>query len=105
MEFIGIERPVLFSSELGVTGDKNSRLVNICTRLGVSEFYEGKAGESYIDRALFENNGVHVIFQDYRHPVYSQLYGEFIPYLSIIDLLFNHGEQSLEIVTSGSDKR
>jgi hypothetical protein len=40
------------------------------------------------------------VYQNYRHPVYKQLFGDFIPYLSVIDLLFNHGEESLSILTS-----
>jgi hypothetical protein len=100
MAMMGIEKPLLFSSELEAQGDRNSRLVNICTQLGADIFYEGKAGESYIDNALFLKEGVTVVFQNYRHPVYSQLYGDFIPYLSVVDLLFNYGRKSLDVIIS-----
>jgi len=38
------------------------------------------------------------VFQDYGHPLYDQLFGEFKPYMSIIDLILNHGSKSLGIL-------
>ena len=35
---------------------------------------------------------------DYKHPIYNQLHGDFIPNLSIIDLLFNEGPNSKNIL-------
>ena len=43
-----------------------------------------------------------MIFQEYQHPLYTQLYNAFIPNLSVIDLLFNEGPDSLEIILSGN---
>jgi hypothetical protein len=98
---LGIERAkIVKSSAMTITGDRIGRLIAMCKRLKTDTFYEGASGKNYIDPERFLAEGVRVIFQDYRHPVYSQLYGEFIPYLSIIDLLFNHGEKSLSIVTN-----
>jgi hypothetical protein len=43
-----------------------------------------------------------VYYHDYTHPVYEQLHGDFLPYMGIIDLLFNVGFQnSLEVIRSG----
>ena len=36
------------------------------------------------------------------HSKYSQLYREFILYVSVIDLLFNHGPKNLEIILSNN---
>jgi hypothetical protein len=68
-------------------------------------FYEGAAGRNYIDEEAFRKQGVRVEFQDYEHPVYQQLYGRFIPHLSLIDLLFNHGRESLAILTHQDNGR
>ena len=59
-------------------------------------------GRDYANINEFENEGVKIIFQDYKHPTYKQLFGKFIPNLSIIDLLFNCGENSAEILISGN---
>ena len=47
----------------------------------------------------FEEANIKVLWQDFKHPVYPQLHGEFIPYLSSIDVFFNCGiEKSREIL-------
>lgn len=97
---LGISTRMVRSSELDIPrGDKVERLVGICRIFNADTFYEGAAGRDYIDTDVFARQGVGVEFQDYVHPVYQQLYGQFVPYLSIIDLLFNHGDESLSILT------
>jgi hypothetical protein len=103
-EIIGISRKIEFSSSLNISGNRIDRLVNICKYYNADVFYEGAAGRDYIDSDMFLGHGITVQFQDYKHPVYNQLYGKFSPYLSIIDLLFNHGDASLEIIISQERK-
>jgi hypothetical protein len=91
----------VLASELGIAGNKTERLLGILTSLGATGFYEGASGKNYIDEAIFVRQGIKIIYQEYVHPVYTQLYGAFIPYLSIIDLVFNHGPASLEILLQG----
>jgi hypothetical protein len=99
-ESLGIKTTrIIKSSMMAIKGDRIGRLIAICKRLKADTFYEGASGKKYIDEQTFAAEGIQVVFQDYRHPAYLQLYGEFIPYLSIIDLLFNHGGESLSIVT------
>lgn len=95
---LGLQKEILFSSKLNVRGDRISRLINICLNLGANVFYEGQKGKNYINENLFLKEEIRVEYQDYQHPVYPQLYGEFISYLSIIDLIFNCGEKSLDII-------
>jgi len=95
---LGINTPVLYSSEMSSKGENVERLIKMCKELGADEFYEGSSGRNYIDDNLFENNGIKIAYQDYRHPVYPQLHGDFIPYLSVIDLIFNCGKDSLGIL-------
>ncbi len=96
---LGIKTPFILSSELGVPGSGTPRLVDIIRHLKGSVFYEGAAGRDYIDETLFSVRGIRVQYQDYAHPVYAQLHGDFIPFLSVVDLLFNHGPNSLHILT------
>lgn len=90
---------IVLSSSLGVGGDKVDRLAAICKNLGADTFYEGAAGRDYLRASDFEPHGIRLEFQDYRHPAYPQLYGRFLPYLSVVDLLFNCGPRSLDILT------
>ena len=50
----------------------------------------------------YSAGGIRVEFQEYDHPRYSQLFGEFEPYMSVVDLIFNHGAESLEILRGKS---
>jgi WbqC-like protein family len=42
---------------------------------------------------------VEVVWHNYAHPTYLQQHGEFLPYLSVIDLLLNEGGNSLAILS------
>jgi hypothetical protein len=100
-EQLGISTQMVLASALGVHGSNVQRLINIIQSLGGDHFYEGSAGQSYIDVGVFEEAGISVSFQEYNHPRYPQLYGDFISHLSVIDLLFNCGPDSLDILTGG----
>ncbi len=96
-------RQFVRSSGLKIEGDRIGRLLSICRHFNADVFYEGAAGRNYIDEQQFLEQGITVKYQDYQHPVYQQLYGEFIPYLSVVDLLFNHGEESVDILLQNSN--
>lgn len=99
MDQLGIQANLFFSSDLGIGRmEKTERLVEICRYFGADTFLEGDAGRNYIDESLFQRAGIQLEFHQYQHPVYCQLYGDFIPYMSVIDLIFNHGEDALGIL-------
>jgi hypothetical protein len=100
MEILDLSREIYLSSQLNISGEPTERLIAIIKHFGGNYFYEGAAGKAYIDEVLFEANDVRLEYQDYQHPTYPQLHGEFISHMSIIDLLFNCGERSLEIIVN-----
>lgn len=97
-EEMGIETPLLRSSEMKLSGEKTERLVSICRELGATHYLSGESGSDYISQEDFSNQGIELEYQNYEHPVYPQRYPGFVPHLSTIDLLFNCGEQSLSIL-------
>ena len=102
-EQLGITTPMLLASEIGVFGSSGRRLIDIIKFLEGDHFYEGSAGRNYLDLRLFEEAGIAVTFQDYQHPRYHQLHGDFVSHLSIIDLLFNCGSQSQSILAEAGE--
>jgi hypothetical protein len=98
---IGIETPTILSSTINAEGVKSERIVNICKRLNADVLYDAQGAKEILDLDLFRNNRIEVIFQEYKHPVYKQLHGNFISHLSVLDLLFNEGDRSLDIMHSG----
>lgn len=93
------DKQIVRSTSLHIEGDRIGRLINLCQFFGADVFYEGVAGKNYIEEGRFRDHGIRVEYQDYKHPVYRQLYGEFVSHLSVVDLLFNHGCESLGIIT------
>ncbi len=100
-DWFGLRRRVERSSALGVEGDRSGRLVNICRRLGATRYVSGDSAKDYLDVGLFERNGIQVQWQQYVHPSYPQLHGEFVPYLSALDLLLNCGDEAPLIAFGG----
>lgn len=94
-------KKLVLASELESREGSTERLVDICKQLGGDTYLSGKDGAKYMDLEIFKEEGIQVIFQDYKHPKYSQLYGDFEPNLSVIDLLFNCGPDSLSILKKG----
>ncbi|MFQ5645760.1 MAG: WbqC family protein [bacterium] len=96
------DKKIVRSSELEVEGARLERLIEICRMFKATTFYEGASGKNYIDEKAFNKQGIKVQYQAYSHPEYHQLYGGFVPFLSVIDLLFNHGDESLSILLNKS---
>ena len=88
------------ASTLGVGGDQSTRLLALCRHFAAPRYLSGSAARNYLDVPMFERAGVTVEWQDYRHPTYPQQHGEFVPYLSAIDLLLNCGDESRAILES-----
>lgn len=95
------DKKFVLASDLESREGSTERLIDICKQLGGDVYLSGKDGAKYMDLEIFKEEGIQVIFQDYKHPQYDQLYGDFEPFLSIIDLLFNCGPESLSILKKG----
>jgi hypothetical protein len=98
---LGINVEFTRASDHHFTGTKGALVLDMCRTLGAERYIFGALGREYADVEPFTEAGIEVVFQDYEHPTYPQLYGGFEPYLSVVDLLFNCGEESLEILRSG----
>lgn len=91
-EMLGINTPMTWSSEFTLLEEKTERLVDICKKLGATDYYSGPAAKAYMNEELFEKENITIHYFDYSgYPPYRQLHGEFTHAVSIIDLLFNEG--------------
>jgi hypothetical protein len=114
-ERLGIETPILVSSELGLEAryaqrfperpGPTHRIVAYMEALGATELVEGESGRSYFDVGLFERCGLHVHFHHYSHPRYRQLHGPFVSHLSALDLLLCEGEDGARRVLGAAARR
>lgn len=95
---LGINTEIVIASNLNVRNHPTERLIDICKALGADTYLAGKGGYKYMDMEKFRQAEIKVLFQDFKHRAYSQLFGTFEPFMSVVDLLFNHGKESLNII-------
>jgi hypothetical protein len=101
MDWYGIAMSTMYSSVMEPRGKKNELLVDLLGKAGIRRYLSGPGARDYYQPVPFEKAGIEVIWQQFAHPVYAQQFGDFIPYLSSIDLFFNCGiEQSRAILRS-----
>ena len=91
-------KATVLASNLSLRDDPTDRLIDICRSLGGDTYLSGQAGIDYMNMERFKENGIKVIVQDFKHPEHTQCYGDFLTHLSVIDLLFNCGPDSLQIL-------
>lgn len=99
-EYLGVTKKIIFSSDLKYerTQAADQKLVSICKELGGTEYINSPGGRELYNSEMFQPHGIELKFIEPSIEEYPQ-YGteEFVPYLSIIDILMNCSPQ--EIVT------
>ena len=94
------QKPAIKSSQLKLREDPTDRLIDICKAVKADTYISGQDGVKYMDLKRFKKNSIKVIFQDFKHPVYPQMFNEFKSHMSVVDLLFNCGPRSLEKIVN-----
>jgi hypothetical protein len=99
-EAFDIRTPLLKSSQLGVEGARGDLILNICRAVGADTLLAGMGGSrGYLDAEAFARAGVRIAYHDFKHPEYAQCgKAPFIKGLSAIDMLFNCGPQSRDLL-------
>jgi hypothetical protein len=95
---LNIKTEISYSSDYTWRGNKSELVLEICKKFYANKYISGMHGKEYLDIDSFIKQDIAVDFQDYQHPCYSQMSESFCSHLSILDLLFNHGEKSLAIL-------
>lgn len=101
-EQLGIKTPIIKSSAYDFKEKKNNLLIEMCRKLKVDTYLSGPGAKNYVDEEKFKENGLGHIFSDFKHPEYSQKYKPFVQNMSVIDLLFNCGHDSLNIILNNN---
>ena len=108
LEKLGIESKIIRSSELRLSGKASGGTevtLEICKMLGAKIYISGSGAKAYLDLENYKQANIKVYFQEFHHPQYKQMnQGEFISCLSILDLYFNYGPKSLDIIFEGNAK-
>lgn len=97
-EALNIHTPLLKSSELNAGGVKDEKIIAICKKLNATHYLTGDKARGYLSAEVFLEQGIVLEYHEYAHPEYPQQYPGFVPYLSVVDVLFNLGEKSRELM-------
>jgi len=103
LDYLGYGGKIVKSSILGVSGKASDLVLNICCARQADIYLSGQGGKGYLELEKFEAGGICVEFQNYQSQPYRQCFPNvgFCKDLSIIDLLFNEGKNSLSIIDKG----
>lgn len=97
-----ISKPIYFESQLNIVNKSTERIVEICNKLKADTYLSGIGGKEYLQEDKFIKAGLKLIYQDFIHPTYHQQFmsddSDFLSYMSTLDLLFNEGPGSREIL-------
>ena len=105
LDVLDIDTKIVKASDYSFVGTKSELVLDMCTQLDADIYIFGEQGKDYADVDVFKSKGVHPYFQSYNHPIYKQIKGEFEPFMSVLDLIFNQGKDSKEIIMSNNINR
>jgi len=100
---LGIFTPMVRSSEMQVSGQRTHLLAEICGSMGAAYYLSPLGSTNYLlgEQEVLTGQGIEVGFQHYEHPSYRQMFPPFQAHGSVLDLLFNEGENALPLLRSG----
>jgi hypothetical protein len=105
LDALDIDTKIVKASNYSFGGVKSELVLDMCIQLNADTYIFGEQGKNYADANSFNDKGISLYFQSYNHPIYNQTNGEFLPYMSVLDLLFNEGEKSRNILLSSNDTK
>lgn len=86
------------SSKCHSSGHGTERLINLLKHLGADEYISGPSAAAYVDLSKFREAGIALYWHKPEHPIYQQLWGDFVPSLSVVDLIFNAGSKTMQLI-------
>lgn len=97
--YLKIDINLKMSSDFVLNEERSQRLLDICLELNATDYYSGPAAKAYMDEKIFEDAKVGVHYLDYSNYLeYEQLNPPFEHGVSILDLIFNEGEDSYKFL-------
>ncbi len=99
--YLGIETPMINSKNLGLGCDSSGeeRILEICDKLGATAYVNAIGGRDLYHVDLFAERNIMLSFLQSETIVYPQFGRDFVPWLSIIDvMMFNSAERVREFI-------
>lgn len=92
--YLGLKPKFLKSSAMQAGGSSSARVLSLVQEVGGTRYLTGHGAADYLDHATFDEAGIQVEYMEYSKTPYSQKYGEFTPYVTILDMIASLGKAS-----------
>ena len=103
LDFLEIDTKLVLSSTIEKDNDLRGKdkVKHICHLLGADTYYNAIGGQELYDKDDFKVDGIDLYFVQTNLTPYAQLGNEFVPGLSMIDvLMFNHPIEVKQLLTN-----
>lgn len=103
IKHLDIKTEIYYDTDYKFNGKNNDLLVEMTKELGCDTYLSNKGSENYVDISAFTSQGLNHRYLDYKSVPYKQGYKDFVPFLSIFDMLFNIGKEETYSIISNKD--
>ena len=94
-DFLGITTKFTDSRDYPTNGVKHEKLLSLVKAAKADLYLSGPAAKDYIVAEDYDRAGIQLVWKDYSgYPEYPQMGGWITHYVSILDLLFNVGDEA-----------
>lgn len=101
LDYLSINTKIIRSSKMEKEGDKSDLVLSICKNLGAHTYLTGSGGLEYLKFDEFEKESIAIVTTEYKFTEYTQINKaeeQFVPHLSIMDLVFNEGKNAINYI-------
>lgn len=99
-QYLGIKTKLIKASDLLATGKKGDLVLNICKELNANEYFSTIGSKDYLEdyKDSFEDARIKITYHNYTHPIYKQKGNNFLPNLSILDLILSELDNAYKFI-------
>ena len=102
IDYLDLNVVLKWASDYSWESSGTDLLIEITKKFSGDAYISGPNGRKYLDFEKFRDEKIKLLIHDYKHPVYEQLWGPFMPYMTIWDLFFYKGKEAKKIIMTGS---
>lgn len=98
LDFLRIPTRIVLMSDLGISGKGTPLIIELCKSLGATQFLVQSSALAHYDPTQFQSADLELVSCKIPEYIYPQMWGDYIANLSILDMMFNCGAKSRDIV-------
>jgi hypothetical protein len=102
LKCFNINVEIIMASDLDIDQSLShtDMIIAVLKNIEANSYLSGPSGKGYLEMEKFECSNLGCKFSNFTHPEYKQRYTGFEPNMAAIDLLFNMGPQSIDIINN-----